>query len=61
MGDELSIGTSTNSQRQIREVSVIFLHPTYNMWTFENDIAVIRVCINLLIDCIHTINLPFLK
>lgn len=42
MGDDLSIESRASPQRQIRYVTHIFAHPSYNVDTLENDIAVLR-------------------
>lgn len=44
MGDDLSISFSGTETRQCRQIQSFILHPEFNRQTFENDIAVIRVC-----------------
>lgn len=43
MGEDLSINVvSGNQNRQLREASHVFVHPEYNLHTYDHNIAVIR-------------------
>ncbi|CAO1438468.1 unnamed protein product [Diamesa hyperborea] len=45
IGDDISIQRWGSDKRQIRFVTHIFAHPSYNTWTFDADIAVIRLSV----------------
>lgn len=43
MGDDLTISViSGNPNRQLREASHVFVHPEYNLYTYDHNIAVVR-------------------
>lgn len=43
MGDDLTISvTSANPNRQLREATHVFVHPEYNLYTYDHNVAVIR-------------------
>ncbi|KAJ6634729.1 Trypsin-1 [Pseudolycoriella hygida] len=43
IGDDLSISVqSSNQNRQVREVTHVFVHPEYNLHNFDHNVAVIR-------------------
>ena len=43
MGDDLSIQRHGTSTRQLRFPSHLFVHPSFNVRTYDADLAVIRV------------------
>jgi hypothetical protein len=45
MGDDLSIESRASPQRQTRYATHIFAHPSYDVDTLANDIAVVRVSV----------------
>lgn len=45
MGDDLSIQRWGSPTRQIRVASHLFVHPSFNVRTYDADIAVIRVTV----------------
>lgn len=45
MGDDTSIQRWGSDRRQIRFASHFFVHPSFNPWTYDADIAVIRVSV----------------
>lgn len=43
MGDDLTISViSGNLNRQLRAASHVFVHPEYNLYTYDHNVAVIR-------------------
>jgi hypothetical protein len=45
MGDDTSIQRWGNERRQIRFPSHLFIHPSFNVITYDADIAVVRVSV----------------
>lgn len=51
MGDDLTISVeSGNPNRQIRGVSHVFVHPQYNLYTYDHNVAVIRSDVNFTVS-----------
>lgn len=47
MGDDLSISVQTGNQnRQLRSASHVFVHPEYNLYTYDHNVAVVRVSLS---------------
>lgn len=43
MGDDLTISVvSGNQNRQLRQATHVFVHPEYNLYTYDHNVAVIR-------------------
>lgn len=54
MGDDLTISeVSENLNRQLRNASHVFVHPEYNLFTYDHNVAVIRT------DLPYTISTTF--
>lgn len=47
MADDLTVTSNASSQRQIRSISHIIVHPQYDSDTLVNDIGIMRVIINI--------------